>query len=43
MAVPHKYKQMGDFHEYYTGKKVAPVPTLFIGGNHEASKYLADL
>lgn len=34
---------MGDFHEYYEGKLRAPVPTIFIGGNHEASNYLFDL
>ena len=26
-----------------TGEKVAPVPTIFIGGNHEASNYLQEL
>ncbi len=34
---------MGDFHEYHSGKLRAPVPTLFIGGNHEASNYLREL
>ncbi|ODV86126.1 hypothetical protein CANARDRAFT_27393 [[Candida] arabinofermentans NRRL YB-2248] len=43
LAVPPKYKQMGDFHEYYSGKRKAPIPTLFIGGNHEASNYLTEL
>ena len=28
---------------YYTGEKIAPVPTIFIGGNHEASNYLWEL
>jgi hypothetical protein len=28
---------------YYTGEAVAPVLTLFIGGNHEASNYLREL
>jgi len=28
------------FHEYYSGKKVAPVLTIFVGGNHEASNHL---
>lgn len=28
---------------YYSGEKKAPVLTLFIGGNHEASNYLAEL
>ncbi|KAF0696752.1 Aste57867_12511 [Aphanomyces stellatus] len=43
MACPPKYRELGVFHEYYTGIKVAPVLTLFIGGNHEASNYLQDL
>lgn len=34
---------MNDFRYYYSGEKVAPYPTLFIGGNHEASAYLAEL
>ena len=28
---------------YYTGAAVAPVLTLFVGGNHEASNYLREL
>lgn len=28
---------------YYSGEKVAPVLTIFIGGNHEASNYLQEL
>ncbi|ORY97279.1 lariat debranching enzyme, C-terminal domain-domain-containing protein [Syncephalastrum racemosum] len=43
MAVPVKYRQLGDFYKYYSGAKKAPVPTLFIGGNHEASNYLWEL
>ncbi|OQS00048.1 lariat debranching enzyme B [Thraustotheca clavata] len=43
MACPPKYRELGVFHEYYSGKKVAPVLTIFIGGNHEASNYLQDL
>lgn len=34
---------MGDFRDYYLGKAKAPVLTIFIGGNHEASNYLFDL
>ena len=29
--------------QYYSGEKVAPVLTLFIGGNHEASNHLWEL
>ncbi|TID29555.1 hypothetical protein CANINC_001829 [Pichia inconspicua] len=43
MSVPDKYKKMGDFKDYYTGKKRAPIFTIFIGGNHEASTYLEEL
>src|SRR5436190_4495994 len=43
MAVPRKYRQIGDFHKYYSGAKHAPVLTLVIGGNHEASNYLFEL
>ena len=34
---------MADFHEYYSGKRKAPVLTIFIGGNHECSSYLQEL
>jgi lariat debranching enzyme len=43
IAMPDKYKRLGDFHEYYTGKKKAPVLTIFIGGNHECGDYLTQL
>lgn len=40
MVCPEKFKKIGDFAEYYNGRKVAPIPTIFIGGNHEASNFL---
>jgi lariat debranching enzyme len=40
MSVPVKYRSLGDFHKYFKGESVAPVLTIFIGGNHEASNYL---
>ncbi|KAM3917371.1 lariat debranching enzyme [Leptodactylus fuscus] len=43
MAVPLKYRQMQTFYKYYSGEKQAPVLTIFIGGNHEASNYLQEL
>ncbi|XP_069589657.1 lariat debranching enzyme [Ranitomeya imitator] len=43
MAVPQKYRQMQTFYKYYSGEKQAPVLTIFIGGNHEASNYLQEL
>ncbi|EEH34125.2 lariat debranching enzyme [Paracoccidioides lutzii Pb01] len=43
MSVPQKYKKIGDFHEYYSGSRVAPYLTIFVGGNHEASNHLFEL
>ncbi|KAJ1909219.1 lariat debranching enzyme, partial [Tieghemiomyces parasiticus] len=43
LACPPKYRRLGIFADYYTGKRRAPVPTVFIGGNHEASNYLTEL
>lgn len=43
MSVPAKYRALGDFHEYYSGARAAPYLTVFIGGNHEAAAYLAEL
>ncbi|CAN9498514.1 unnamed protein product [Ophioblennius macclurei] len=43
MAVPDKYRTMQTFYKYYSGEKTAPVLTIFIGGNHEASNHLQEL
>ncbi|KTW28829.1 hypothetical protein T552_01458 [Pneumocystis carinii B80] len=43
LSVPKKYRKLGDFSSYYSGEKKAPVLTIFIGGNHEASNYLWEL
>lgn len=43
MAVPDKYRSMQTFYKYYSGEKRAPVLTIFIGGNHEASNHLQEL
>lgn len=43
MHVPPKYQELMTFHKYYSGEAVAPVLTLFTGGNHEASNFLAEL
>ncbi len=43
MAVPQKYRALGDFHEYYSGARTAPYLTVFVGGNHEASNHLFEL
>ncbi|KAI1787743.1 DBR1-domain-containing protein [Ganoderma leucocontextum] len=43
MAVPDKYRKLGGFAKYYTGDAKAPILTLVIGGNHEASNYFWEL
>lgn len=43
MAVPDKYKEMCTFYKYYSGELQAPILTLVIGGNHEASNHLQEL
>lgn len=43
VSMPAKYRKIGDFHEYYSGARIAPYLTIFIGGNHEASSYLWEL
>ncbi|XP_078711851.1 lariat debranching enzyme-like isoform X2 [Lampetra fluviatilis] len=43
MAVPAKYRHMHSFHKYYSGAQKAPVLTIFIGGNHEASNHLQEI
>ena len=42
MHCPEKYKKMGCFRDYYEGKKIAPVLTIMIGGNHEAVNSLRE-
>ncbi|XP_054286453.1 lariat debranching enzyme [Macrosteles quadrilineatus] len=43
MAVSQKYRNICSFYKYYSGGKEAPILTLFIGGNHEASNHLQEL
>lgn len=43
MAVPPKYRKLNTFYKYYSGEQKAPILTVFIGGNHEASNYLSEL
>ncbi|GAV90562.1 Metallophos domain-containing protein/DBR1 domain-containing protein [Cephalotus follicularis] len=43
LNVPLKYREMKSFWKYYSGQELAPIPTIFIGGNHEASNYLWEL
>ncbi len=34
---------MNTFYKYFSGECLAPIPTVFVGGNHEASNYLLEL
>ncbi|KAH6851150.1 lariat debranching enzyme, C-terminal domain-containing protein [Chaetomium sp. MPI-CAGE-AT-0009] len=43
MSVPAKYRELADFHEYYSGSRKAPYLTIFVAGNHEASSHLWEL
>ena len=43
VSMPAIYREMCDFHEYYSGQRTAPYLTIFVGGNHEASNYLFEL
>lgn len=43
MSCPVKYRKIGDFQEYYSGRKQAPYLTMFIGGNHEAAAHSWEL
>ncbi|KAG9245095.1 lariat debranching enzyme, C-terminal domain-containing protein [Calycina marina] len=43
MSCPVKYRDIGDFHAYYSGTTKAPYLTIFVGGNHEASSHLWEL
>ncbi|SCV05523.1 LANO_0H09362g1_1 [Lachancea nothofagi CBS 11611] len=43
IAVPDKYKKLGDFPKYYNGELKAPLPTIFIGGNHECMRGLLEI
>lgn len=40
MSVPQKYRQMGDFAEFFSGRQQFPWPVHFIGGNHEPYGFL---
>jgi lariat debranching enzyme len=43
LSCPPKYRNLGTFYQYYSGVKVAPILTIFIGGNHESSQSLREL
>lgn len=42
MACPSRHHRLGTFHEYYREDRKVPL-TLVVGGNHEASAYMAEL
>ncbi len=42
-SIPPKYQDLGTFPKYYSGESVAPILTIFIGGNHEAGQPLREL
>ncbi|OLY79703.1 Lariat debranching enzyme [Smittium mucronatum] len=43
MCCPPKYRKIGEFFRYYNGEKTAPIPTIFVGGNHESGIYNREL
>ena len=43
LECPDKFKRLGDFAQYFSREKKAPILTFFVGGNHEASNYLREL
>ncbi|CAD5206817.1 unnamed protein product [Bursaphelenchus okinawaensis] len=40
---PEKYRELRTFYKYYSGEQVAPVLTVFIGGNHESIAFSQEL
>ncbi|KAJ6625060.1 lariat debranching enzyme, C-terminal domain-containing protein [Mycena sp. CBHHK59/15] len=40
MKCPTKFRLLCDFHNYYAGRKKAPILTIVVGGNHEAMGHM---
>ena len=40
LAVPDKFKRLGDFHRYYSGEKTAPILTLGHWGESRSEQLL---
>ncbi|KAJ6516481.1 lariat debranching enzyme, C-terminal domain-containing protein [Mycena sanguinolenta] len=40
MKAPTKFRLLRDFHNYYAGRKTAPILTIVVGGNHEAMGHM---
>ncbi|EEA08573.1 serine/threonine protein phosphatase, putative [Cryptosporidium muris RN66] len=43
MAIKSHKAHLGDFSDYYNGNKIAPILTVFVGGNHEVPDVLIPL
>ena len=43
LECPPKYKLMGQFEKFFNRELTAPILTIFVGGNHEASNLLRDI
>lgn len=43
LSALYDYNYFDFIFRYYSGEKIAPILTIFIGGNHEASNYLQEL
>ncbi|CAJ0577385.1 unnamed protein product, partial [Mesorhabditis spiculigera] len=43
MHVKPNFRSLQSFYKYYSGEETAPILTLFVGGNHEASGFLLEL
>jgi len=40
---PMQHRKLKTFYKYYSGQTIAPVLTVFVGGNHESSAFMAEL
>ncbi|KAJ7764589.1 lariat debranching enzyme, C-terminal domain-containing protein [Mycena maculata] len=40
MKAPTRFRLLRDFHNYYAGRKKAPLLTIVVGGNHEAMGHM---
>ncbi|KAJ7291312.1 lariat debranching enzyme, C-terminal domain-containing protein [Mycena rebaudengoi] len=40
MKCPTRFRTLVDFHNYYAGRRKAPLLTIVVGGNHEASGHM---
>lgn len=40
VVIPDRYRRVGDFPSFHSGREVFPVPLHFLGGNHEPHRFL---